>query len=345
MANRDATAGKAGVFLLFFAIFWCSLVGVFDFLIARSLVAQITSSWYQPTTARILKSETTSNRDSEGATTHGVKFEYTYSVNGTNYTGTHYTFDGSSSSDSGWARDAVATFPPGVERVCYYDPQDPSRAVLAPGLHGSDITHLMFMTPFNIVAGFLIAYPIWSWRERRSPSVLTPRFVDQLHGREGYSLNQYSPVMAFFGLFLLTSFIGIFVVVFTGGFHPSMTKVVTVWGAGLAIAVAITAHLHLKTQRGRYDLVFDENSRTVTVPPIRNRRSVEVVPMADVKKFDVEKVESGTGDDRSVTWQVKMVADGGREVLLQESYLERHAQRLAATFNTKLRIPNIHSVE
>ncbi|HEY6227430.1 MAG TPA: DUF3592 domain-containing protein, partial [Verrucomicrobiae bacterium] len=296
----------------------------------------IASTWFQPTGARILRSEVTRHHDSEGGTTHGVKVEYAYSVNGTNYTGTRYTFDGESSSDSRWAYEAVAAFPAGAERVCFYDPRNPSRAVLAPGLHGSDITHLMFITPFNIVAGFFIVYPIWMWRERRRPTLVEPRFSDPLHGREGYALNQVSPLLSFFVLFLFTSFVGIFAVVFTGGFHPTMTKVVTVWGAGFAIAIGTTVYLQMKTRSGRYDLVFDNSARTITVPAVQKRKVVETIPMAEVQKFDVEKVESGTGDDHKVTWQLKMVADGGREVLLQENYFEPQAKRLAQTLNARL---------
>jgi hypothetical protein len=335
-ANREASGGKGGVFLLIFGVFWCSLVGVFDFLIARSLVLQIASTWYQPTTARILKSETTSNHDSEGGTTHGVKFEYTYSVNGTNYTGTRYTFDGSSSSDSRWAREAVERFPVGSERICYYDPETPERAVLAPGIHGSDITHLMFVTPFNIVAGFFIAYPIWSWRDKRRPAFISPRVSDRIHNREAYGLNNFSPLMTFFGVFFLMSFIGIFAVVFTGGFHPAMLKVLTIWGAGFLFSVGVSVKVYLKTKSGHYDLVFDRNSRTVTVPAVHKRPRAEMIPISEVKTFDVEKIETGSGDDHKITWQVKLRANADREFLLQETHLEPQANRLAATLNAKL---------
>lgn len=333
--KRDGGA-KVSVFLLIFGLFWCSLVGAFDFIVGRTFVSQIQSASFQPTSARILRSEVTSHDDSEGGTTHGVKFEYAYSVNGTDYTSRRFTFDGSNSSDRRWAHEAVAAFPEGAERTCYYDANDPSRAVLAPGLHGSDITHLMFLTPFNLVAAFFIAYPIWTWRERRQPAIVPPRFVDRMRGREGYALNQYSPLITFFGLFLLTSFIGIFVVVFTGGFHPTMTKVLTIWGGGLAIALWISISMHFKTKTGRYDLVFDENSRTITAPAIAKRKTVEMIPIAEVKKFEVERVESGSGDDHKVTWQLKLLADNAREVLLQESHSERQATRLAETLNAKL---------
>jgi hypothetical protein len=336
-ANQKKGGATANVFLVIFGIFWCSLVAGFDFFIFRTVVSQVASTWFQPTGARILRSEVTRHHDSEGGTTHGVRFEYTYSVNGTSYTGTRYTFDGESSSDSQWARDAVAEFPAGAERTCYYDPQNPSRAVLARGLHGSDITHLMFITPFNVVAGFFIAYPIWMWRERRKPMMVEPRFADRLHGREGYALNQCGPILSFSVLFFLTSFVGIFAVVCTGGFHPTMAKVVTIWGAGFAIAVGISAYLQMKTRSGRYDLVFDQNARTITVPAVQKRKVVETIPMAEVQKFDVERVESGSGDDHKVTWQLKMVADGGREMLLEESYFERQAKRLAETLNAKLK--------
>lgn len=335
-ADRNVEGGARSVlFLVVFGVFWCLIVGIFDLVIARSITRQIASTWFEPAPARILRSEVTASRGSKG-TTYGVKFEYAYSVNGTPYSGTRYTFDGMSSSDSRWAREAVAAFPTGAERTCYFDSKDPARAVLAPGLHGSDITMAMFITPFNIVAGFFILYPIWAWRERRAPAMVAPRFADRLHGREAYGLNQYSPLMTFLGTFFIASFLGIFVVVFTGGFHPTMMKAVTVWGAGFVIAGGTSVYVYLKARSGRYDLVFDRTAQMITVPAVQKRQTVEMIPIAEVKKFDVEKVENGSGDDHKVTWQVKMLAGEGREVLLQKGCLEKQAKRLAETLNARL---------
>jgi hypothetical protein len=131
-----------------------------------------------------------------------------------NYTSDRFTFDKSKSSDSSWARQAVWDFPAGAERTCYYDPKNPARAVLAPGIHGSDITQLMFITPFNIVALFLIAQPFSAWRNRWRSALAPPRVNDRFRNREAYAMTNFKPLVTFVGAFLATSFIGVFVVVF-----------------------------------------------------------------------------------------------------------------------------------
>ncbi len=334
-SNGAVKAAGRAVFLAAFGIIWCSIVGLLDYKTAQSIVPQIASTWFRPTTARILMSEMTIGRGNKGSSMHGVRFEFAYAVSGTNYTGTLYTFDRDSSSDDLWAREAVAAFPAGSKRICYYDPRNPARAVLAPGLHGSDMIHLMFITPFNILAGFLMVSPILDWRNRRAK--INPRFADRLHEREGYATNKYSPVGTFLGVFLFTNTIALFAVAFASGFHPTMAKVVTVWTVAFAIALGASISVYLKLKSGRYDLVFDHNSRTITVPAVRNVQSRETIPMSDVRSFDLDEMESGSDKDRKVTWYVKILTDVGHELFVQEIDHETQAKRLVETLNEKLK--------
>jgi hypothetical protein len=337
-SNRDGGAGiGGGIILGLFGIFWCSLVGAFDYIAIHTLVLQAASAHYAATPAHIVKSEVTSHRGSKGGTTYGVGFEYTYAVNGTIYRGTRHTFNNSSSSDRDWAREAVAAFPAGSDRVCYYDPQNPERVVLAPGIHGGDLMILMFLTPFNIIATFLICVPIMILLDRRRPATVAPRISDHLHGREAYLMKSYNPIGTFLGTLLVTSFVGIFAVAIPSGFHPSIARVGSVWGMEVAIALGITIYMHLKMKSGRYDLVLDYNSRSITVPPLRQRKISEIVPMADVKQFDTAKVITGVGKNRRTTWQVKLVDRTDRELVVSESYLERNATLLAETLNEKVK--------
>jgi hypothetical protein len=337
-SNQSANSGIGGkIILTLFGIFWCSLIGAFDYIAIHTLILQSASAHYTATTAHIMKSGVTTHHSTKGGTTYGVAFEYTYAVNGMIHSSRRYTFNMSSSSDRDWAREAVAAFPEGSDRVCYYDPQNPDRAVLSPGIHGSDLIILMFLTPFNIIAMFLIWVPIMMWMDRRRFAPLAPRISDRLHGREAYLMKSYNPIGTFLGLLMLTSFVGIFGTIFPSGFHTTIARVVSVWGAAFAIALGITIYIHFKTKSGRYDLVLDYNSQSIAVPPLRQRKTVEIVPMSEVKQFDTMRVVSGAGKNQRTTWQVKLVDRTDRELVVNESYLERDATRLAETLNTKLR--------
>jgi hypothetical protein len=325
------------IVLGFFGIFWCSLIGGFDYVAIRDLVAQIGSAHFTATPAHIVRSEVTSHRGSKGGTTYGVRFEYTYAVNGSEYRASRYTFNVSSSSDEAWAREAVAAFPAGSERVCYYDPKNPARAVLAPGIHGSDLMILMFLTPFNIIGGFMISMPFWAWRERRQPAIVSPRVADSIHGREAYAMRRFNPIVSFMGWFLVSSFVGIFAVAIPMGFHPTIMKVITVWGTGFAIALGLTISRHFKMKSGCYDLVMDYSSRSITIPAMHQRTRVETIPMSDVREFGIADRLTGTGRNQRVMWQVKLVSRDDRDVVVQEGYLESEATRLAETLNAKLK--------
>jgi hypothetical protein len=329
-----AASQKLSLPLFIFGLIWCGGVGAFDHLALPAIFHQTASTWFKAAPAHIVKSEMTSHSNSDG-TTHGVAFEYTYSVGGAIYTGNRFTFDKSSSSDRAWARQAVADFPAGSERVCYYDPRDPSRAVLSPGLHGSDITRILFFTPFNIVAGFLIAYAISTWRERNDNAV-APRVADRLHNREAFAMSSYSPVVTFFAMLLLTSFIGIFAVVIPGGFHPSLAKSVTVCALAFAISVVVTLHIRQKMRAGAYDLIFDDGAKTIALPATHKRATRELIPFADAQSFEVAKIDTGTGEDRTVRWHLTLQTRQGASELLNIFYSEADARRFANAFNAKL---------
>jgi len=231
----------------------------------------------------------------------------------------------------------VRDFPAGSERVCYFDPENPERAVLAPGIHGSDIVMLMFLTPFNIIAAFFVSMPFFMWRNKRRPEFVEPRVADRLHGREAFSMKTYHPAVTFFAMLLLTSFLGVFAVMIPSGFHPSFTRVGTIWGMAFAISAGVAIRLQRKLKAGRYDLVMDYNSRSVTVPALYKRNAAEVIPMAQVNQFETVKVDTGYGKNRRVTWQVNLVGRDNRQVLVHESYLRPDAERLAETLNAKLK--------
>src|SRR5262245_51454477 len=141
---------KAGVFLTCFGLFWTAIVLVFDGFAGYSGINQLRALSFSTTTGVINHSEVTDQSDSDG-TTHGVDISYHYEVAEHPYEGDRYRYGAGSSSDSAWARDAVATYSEGSEVKVFYNPKDPSEAVLSPGLDSSNYMWLLFLTPFNMV--------------------------------------------------------------------------------------------------------------------------------------------------------------------------------------------------
>jgi hypothetical protein len=334
--ERPKESRSGSVFLLLFGLFWCTLVGAFDFITMRSFIPQVASTWFSPAPAHILKSEVTSHRDSDRST-HGVAFEYTYTVNGTTYTSDRFGFDRTSFSESAWAYQAVADFPTGSERTCYYDPLHPSHAVLSKGVRGTDLMILMFLTPFNIVGMALMSYPFFAWRDLRKPELIPPRVVDRFQGREAYAMNNYSPLMTFIAAFFITSFLGIFLVVFPFGSHPRIHEVLSVWGTAFAISLAAALITRHRTKSGRYDFIIDRASQIATIPAMHKRPSREIISLSQIKNIDMTEVRSGSGDDEKKSWHVKLHTTDNREFLLREAPAEADARRLANTLNERVR--------
>jgi hypothetical protein len=74
---------------------------------------------------------------------------YSYQVNGKNYIGRRYRYDGKQSfSESASAERMVREHPVGSEIQVYYNPADPSDSVLSQRLEGGDIGIFLIILPF-----------------------------------------------------------------------------------------------------------------------------------------------------------------------------------------------------
>ncbi len=125
--KRDSKAGM--VFLaLFFSVFF--LMGSFFvwmfFLgpVSRVLAAR----YWQETTCTILTSEVETHHGD--STTYCVEIRFYYEVDEVTYTGDTYGFKTGSSSGRADKQKVVDAHPPGTATTCFYDPDDPSDAVI-----------------------------------------------------------------------------------------------------------------------------------------------------------------------------------------------------------------------
>ncbi len=88
--------------------------------------------------------------DADG-TSYGAQLCYAYQVAGRNYTGERDRY-GKTFGSQKFAARSVRAHPPGSKVTVYYNPADPSDALLRPGLSAFDFFMLLFLLPFNIIA-------------------------------------------------------------------------------------------------------------------------------------------------------------------------------------------------
>ena len=228
--SKQAPAGCAIPFMLLFVGFWTLITGVFDCMMVWGAYRQTQALGYPTAPGVIRHSKVTTNSDSEG-TTYGVDVKYAYWVDGREFTGEQYRYNQMSSSDDN-AKRVVASLPVGKELPVYYNPDDPSDAVLKTGIEGSDLFMALFMMPFNIVmvgGWYFLVGGIVQWRRGVRARAPRPR---------ANRLKSAGPLGAAVGALLAVSFLSIFAVAIPLGFNPPLWMMGSVWVFVLGAATA-----------------------------------------------------------------------------------------------------------
>jgi hypothetical protein len=125
-------------------------VAVLDVLMVGHVIEAWGTRAYVETGGRILSSVVTTDRRRTHIQ-HGVAVSYAYAVRGRTFHGRRYAANDPGTSSGSWARDVVATLPVGAPVPVFYAPDDPSQAVLKPGVRGGDLLWLLFLVPFNLM--------------------------------------------------------------------------------------------------------------------------------------------------------------------------------------------------
>ncbi len=326
----DAVASKPARSLLLFGALWTAIVGLFDVLIAWSIVASLRAETFATTMGKITHSEVTRHSDSDGDT-FGVDIRYTYDVDGRTFEGDTYRYLAGSSSDSDWAHEAVAANPVGEIVTVHYDAADPEDAVLQTGIDPATVFLLMFMTPFNVVmlgVWWLGGERAWH-RWRGTEPKLVDWFFDGATTRVRFP--RVAPAAGGLAAIGGAAFASIFVVGFTAGFHPSMDYVLTMWALVGLCGAASFAWLWHKQASGSYDLAIGD--RMVELPALFDRKARETIERKTISGVAVEKVAKG---DDTPFYEIKLERRDGGAAKIAEWYDGEKAEALAAWLREKL---------
>src|SRR5579863_564501 len=141
----------SGAFLLMFATGWSLFVLIFDVVIVGITVQQYQSRDYVSTAGTVTLSEVVQKTGSKGHVSYTPHIAYRYELGGSHYFSERVRF-GNVPSDSGSASAMVAAHGVGTAVTVYYDPKNPAKSLLLPGIEGADLIGLLFLTPFNAAA-------------------------------------------------------------------------------------------------------------------------------------------------------------------------------------------------
>jgi hypothetical protein len=245
---------------------WTAVIAAADYFVLGTTVRQYLSSSFAQTQCRIVESEVTPH---EGSLHSGVTVAYIYTVNGKHYRGWRYRYDDAYSSIAG--ADVAQHIRKWTEHPAYYDPKNPANSVLATGVDGGDLMLILFAVPVNAAMVLLWRWGgAWlreSWRVPAAGGVRIRRRDGKIRVRLGGLPAPAAGVAALGG----AAFVATFPVVALIGLSPSMEAMEWVWMAVMAAAAAVFCRTAMRNASGKCDLLIDEQSQAVTLPPMAGR--------------------------------------------------------------------------
>lgn len=289
--------------LLFFAVFWCSITGVFVGFVVHSFLGSAKAARYVPVDGKVLASRVVTGSDSDGGTTYRYSIRYAYTVSGKPYEGDRYAFGMSSSSGGRHRAGALAAhYPVGSAITVLVDPLNPDEAVIDRNVDPTMYFLLLFLQPFILIGLGLIvaciAFPFQRAAARRfaerEPALpwAIPGWGTVQRDFNGYVLKPRPTVLSVLvgGVagYGITCFLAIFVVgIAFGGF--GQPRLGAVAGAFIvAIAVGITAAVFSVRSTGRKaQLTINTTTESIdVVSPLRSTR----VPLVDVGAWVLKSI-------------------------------------------------------
>lgn len=257
-------------------IFWTAVIGAADYFVFGTTLRQYQANHFAAAQCEIVRSEVTPQ-----AMLHsGVTIEYAYTVNGKEYRGSRYRYDDEYSSISGPA--VVQKFRRWLQHPVYYDPKNPANSVLATGVEGGDLMLILFSIPVNVAVIMLWAWMAsWLRQKWRMPEAGGVRVWRQ-NGKIRVRLVWLSAPAAGFYALGGAAFAATFPLVAMTGFAPSLQVMINTGMAVLMVAAAAFGWTALRNASGKFDLLIDEQSQTLTLPQTAGRKQAVTLPRGEV---------------------------------------------------------------
>lgn len=266
----------AGCFLGCFGIIWSLVTLGFDGFVIWTMAGQWSTLSYPSVEGRIIESRieshttrstsrTTGRSYSTGrsrtGTSHKAVLRYQYNVGGQDYESDRFAFVEMSFSEKQSAQAVVKAHPVDSPVEVFYNPDDPSMAVLRRGLDASDWFFPIFLIPFNVI---MIAILWAAFALSRADESL--RNFDLVIAVRGHQTRIRRPMLPAWLIGLAFSgaaaFIMVFVLAFGFGLNPPMPVIVFTFSL-LAAAAALGAIKASRSKTRRSRIIIDEVGRRI----------------------------------------------------------------------------------
>jgi len=269
-----------GAFLFYF---W-----IIDVHGVQALWKQHHAEAFPHTEGKVLTSRVTITRGSKGRIYYHVAIAYSYSVDGQEYVGRRFRYDGHPTNENS-ANAVVSAHPAGSEVNVFYNPQDPRDSVLSPGVDTPDVSNLFLFTPFSL-------YFLWLM-------VRLARQIDLGSDTVAGGVKLISEMMATrvrlpriqpltLGLLALGALLLVAGILMTSGTisGPPLTVGGRLLACVLLGGAMAYAWQYRKIQSGRQDLVIDEAGRTIKLPLTYKRRTQTPMPFSEIQAVALKEV-------------------------------------------------------
>ncbi len=316
--------------LIFMALFWNGIVGLFDGIILTQYVkTSVAAVSYEPVEALITESAVSHSSSSDG-TTYSADVQYEYDFGGIRYIGDRYSFMVMATSERRFAERICKRYPKGQTVTAYVDPEEPSEATLEINAESFPAAILLFLMPFNCIGLMLIGWVIGGFLKRKNGGE-----KDQLRARYlrvdtqdhvVFGPARMSSLTVFASATCGLSFLSMFAVIIPFGFEAPLRVVLGVIAGCLVVAGLITRK-HAKSGRspekflhvdyGRGTFSFPANAPGVpldSIQSILSEAEETSLTINDVKQYK-HKFEAETPDGVLSLFEVRSGMEEGDDVL------------------------------
>jgi len=305
-----------------------------DYAVGHGLVHGLRAQNFSSTQGTITQSEVTTHTGSKGRTNYDADIRYRYEVGHKQFEGDTYRFGGMEASDPESAHATVRAHKVGAPVTVYYDAGDPSDSVLHPGIEGSSLFLLIFLTPFNVVMLAFWRFGgewIWHWWHGTKPKlVVWSRVGNATRVRLSDATALESGVVAAGAAAFVVAFIGAFAV----GFDMSIATALALWAVVLGAGIATGLWVRRKEVEGAYDFVIGD--RTVELPASFDRKRRETVDRPAVSGVAVRAFERPGRRGPTTVYEIAIQRRGGSNATIAEWYDGERAEELAAWLREQL---------
>ena len=188
------------------------------------------------------------------------------------------------------ARDAVARYSVGSEPQVFYNPKDPAESLLSPGLDGSNLMWLVFLTPFNMVMLAFVIGAGYFLRKKLFKSVNGGVKVIE----DGHFVRVRLPRYPAWAMGIVITgaiaFVEMFLLAFSGGFHPKTGIAAAALFIAYGTGIFIVLRQWQKTRSGLVDLTIDKTAETVELPATFGRKQRTKFALSEIFELTVESV-------------------------------------------------------